>query len=261
MRSAVKNRIHAVLHRHGLIHGCSDLFGTAGRRYLSLLITADDARLPKSGKQTLKGHLQLLDQLRRQIATVTRVFRKQMLGLSAGMRLRSLPGICWILGYTINAEIGDIKRFRSPKRLCSYSLLAPRANDSGLEPDDEETPKGRHVGHMGRRTLKWAWIEAAHGAVRKGGRFRAIFDRYTDEGKRNRNRGYIVVAHELCRIAYVLLKKEIDYDGSALPARPGSKKKPVKKKPVKKKARKMLPSSTSRPGTGQPQHPMVAAVV
>ena len=255
-QTAVKNRIHAVLHRHGLIHGCSDLFGTAGRRYLSLLIAADDPRLPKSGKQTLKGHLQLLDQLRRQIATVTRVFRKQMLGLSAGMRLRSLPGICWILGYTINAEIGDIKRFRSPKRLCSYSLLAPRANDSGLEPDDEETPKGRHVGHMGRRTLKWAWIEAAHGAVRKGGRFRAIFDRYTDEGKRNRNRGYIVVAHELCRIAYVLLKKEIDYDGSALPVRPGSKK-----KPVKKKARKMLPSSTSRPGTGQPQHPMVAAVV
>ena len=255
-QTAVKNRIHAVLHRHGLIHGCSDLFGTAGRRYLSLLIAADDPRLPKSGQLKLKGHLQLLDPLRRQIATVTRVFRKQMLGLSAGMRLRSLPGICWILGYTINAEIGDIKRFRSPKRLCSYSLLAPRANDSGLEPDDEETPKGRHVGHMGRRTLKWAWIEAAHGAVRKGGRFRAIFDRYTDEGKRNRNRGYIVVAHELCRIAYVLLKKEIDYDGSALPVRPGSKK-----KPVKKKARKMLPSSTSRPGTGQPQHPMVAAVV
>ncbi len=114
-------------------------------------------------------------------------------------------------------------------------------------------------GHVGRSTLKWAWIEAAHGAVRKGGRFRAIFDRYTDGGKRNRNRGYIVVAHELCRIAYVLLKKEIDYDPSALPARPGSKKK--KKKPIRKKSMKMVQSSTSRPGTGQPHRPMVAAVV
>ena len=256
-QTAVKNRIHAVFHRHGIIHGFSDLFGTAGRRYLSLLIAAHDVRLPESGRLTLKGHLQLLDQLRRQIASATRVFRKQVLGSSTAMRLRTLPGICWILGYTINAEIGDIGRFRSPKHLCSYSLLAPRANDSGLEPEDEDAPKGRHVGHVGRRTLKWAWIEAAHGAVRKGGRFGDIFNRYTDGGKRNRNRGYIVVAHELCRIAYVLLKKEVDYDPSALPARPGSKK----KRPLRKKAKKMVKSSTSRPGTGQPQHPMVAAVV
>ncbi len=134
--------------------------------------------------------------------------------------------------------------------------LAPRANDSGLDPEDQDAPKGRHVGRMGRRTLKWAWIEAAHGAVRKDGRFRAIFDRYTDGGKRNRNRGYIVVAHELCRIAYMLLNKEIDYDASALPARPGSKR----KKPTKKKAMKVLSSLASRPGTGQPLRPMVAAV-
>lgn len=255
-QTGVKNRIHAVLHRHGLIQGHSDLFGMAGRRYLSLLIVAKDGRLPTSGRQTLKGHLQLLDQLRRQIATATRTFRRQMLESSMGMRLRTLPGICWILGYTINAEIGDIGRFRSAKRLCSYSLLAPRANDSGLDPKDEGAPKGRHVGRMGRRTLKWAWIEAAHGAVRKDDRFRAIFDRYTDGGKRNRNRGYIVVAHELCRIAYMLLKKEIDYDASDLPARPGSKR----KKPTKKKAMKLLSSLASRPGTGQPLRPMVAAV-
>ncbi len=224
---------------------------------MSLLVVADDARLPESGRLTLKGHLQLLDQLRRQIATATRVFRKQGLGSSTALRLRSLPGICWVLGYTINAEIGDLRRFRSLKHLCSYSLLAPRAHDSGLEPEDEDAPKGRHVGHVGRRTLKWAWIEAAHGAVRKGGRFRAIFDRYTDAGKRNRNRGYIVVAHELCRTGYVLLKKEVDYDASVWPARPGSKK----RKPTRKKSKKMLKPSTSRPGTGQPHDAMVAAVV
>ncbi len=288
MQTAVKNRIHAVFHRHGIIHGFSDLFGTAGRRYLSLLIAAGDARLSESGRLTLKGHLQILNQLRRQIAAATSAFRKQVLGSLPAMHLRTLPGICWILGYTINAEIGDIHRFRSAKHLCSYSLLAPRANDSGLEDEDEETPKGRHVGHVGRRTLKWAWIEAAHGAVRKGGRFRAIFDRYTNGGRRNCNRGYIVVAHELCRIAYTLLKKGIDYDPLTQPARPGStKKKPVKKeamkvvktstgepsapatrpgskkkkKPVEKKSMKMVKSSTSRPGTGQPQDPMVAAVV
>ncbi len=113
---------------------------------------------------------------------------------------------------------------------------------------------GRHVGHVGRRTLKWAWIEAAHGAVRKGGRFREIFDRRTDGGKRDRNRGYIAVAHELCRIAYVLWKKEVDYN-PARPARPGSQKK------SKKKTMKKTKSQRSRPGKGQPDRPMVVAAV
>ncbi len=254
MQTALKNRTHAVLHRHGLIHGFSDLFGAAGRRYLGLLIAAKDGPLPDSGRATLKGYLQLLDHLRRQIASVTRSFRGQVHRSPAAKRLKTLPGISWILSYTILAEVGRIERFHSTKHLSAYSLLAPRAHDSGHEEEDQEAPKGRHVGHVGRRTLKWAWIEAAHGAVRKGGRFREIFDRRTNGGKRDRNRGYIAVAHELCRIAYVLWKKEVDYN-PAPPARPGSLKK------SKKKTMKKTKSQRSRPGMGQPDPAMVAAVV
>jgi len=255
IQTALKNRTHAVLHRHGVIHGFSDLFGAGGRRYLSLLIVAKDAPLPESGRVTLKGYLQLLGYLRRQIASVTRSFRKQVDRSPAAMRLTTLPGISLILGYTILAEVGHIERFRSAKHLCAYSLLAPRAHDSGhQEEEDQQAPKGRHVGHVGRKTLKWAWIEAAHGAVRKGGRFREIFDRRTNGGRRDRNRGYIAVAHELCRIAYVVWKKEVDYSPDP-PARPGLHKK------SKKKTMKKTKSQTSRPGTGQPDHPMVAAVV
>jgi len=244
MQTGIKNRIHAVLHRHGIVSEHSDLFGTKGRRFLSLLIAPNDITLPESGRATLKGHLQLLDQVRRQIAQVTRELRKQLAQTPAGRRLVSLPGVAWILGYTILAEIGRIGRFRSARKLASYSLIVPRADDSGEE--DSDSPKGRHIGHAGRRTLKWAWIEAAHGAVRSGGRFRQIFDRVTDGGKRDRNRGYIVVAHELCRIAYVLLKKDVDYSEDR-PERPGRRS----KRSVKQ---------DSRPGMGQPVAPMVAAV-
>jgi hypothetical protein len=122
----------------------------------------------------------------------------------------------------------------------SYSLLAPQANDSATE-GDEDDPKGRHLGQAGRHVLQWAWIEAAHGAVRAGGRFRAMFDRVTEGGKRNRNRGYIVVAHELCRLGYVLWKKDMDYT-DARPARPGERGN----------------EEDSRPGMGQPVGPMVA---
>jgi transposase len=264
LQTGLKNRIHAVLHRHGIVQEFSDLFGKAGREFLQHLVEPDDGTLRESAKGVLGGYLKLLAQLRQQIAQVTRQFRRQLVKSAAGRRMRSLPGINWILAYTILAEIGRIERFASARHLASYSVLAPRANDSGDEP--EGTPTGRHIGHAGRRTLKWAWIEGAHGAVRAGGRFRAIFDRITDGGQRNRNRGYIAVAHELCRVAYTLWKKDIDWS-EVPPPRPGSDRRGSKRRRQRireqKRARREAASrrrEESRPGTGQPEHPMVGAV-
>ena len=244
MQTRLKNQIHAIMHRHGIVHGFSDLFGREGRAFLNLLVAPNEATLRPSAQAMLKGYLQLLDHVRRQIARVTGEIRRQVIKSPNGERLRTIPVIDWILGYTILAEIGRIERFKSSKQLASYALLAPRADDSGEE--DEETPKGRHVGRVGRRTLKWAFIEAAHGAVRRGGRFREIFDRRTNGGKRDRNRGYITVGHELARVVHVMLKKGVDYLEHP-PARPGRDS----RKRVHRK---------SRPGTGQPDHPMVVAI-
>jgi len=220
IQTSLKNRIHAVLHRHGIVNEHSDLFGTKGRQFLSLLIGAKDGRLPESGLATIKGYLRLLDEIRRQIAQVTRELRRQLKRTPEGERLRTLPGVDWILAYTILAEVGRIERFASAKQLASYSLLAPMADDSGDPTDD--APIGRRVGHIGRRTLKWAWIEAAHGATKKSPRLQDIYDRRTNKGKRDRNRGRIAVAHELCRIAYVMWKKGIDYTETP-PPRPGQR--------------------------------------
>lgn len=253
LQTGLKNRVHAILHRHGILHDFADLFGVQGRRMLTRLANdAKNPRLRESGRATLKGYLQLLDHLRRQIAAVTRVVYRQLRATPEGKRLQGLPGVGPVLAHTILAEVGDFGRFRSAKHLASYSLLAPRAFDSGE--DDGEAPKGRHVGHMGRRTLKWAWIEAAHGAVRRGGRFRKVFDRYTDGGKRNRNRGYILVGHELCRTAYAISKKETEYRDDP-PERPGSSKKSAVSRP--RGRRRSARSQNSRPGTGQPDHGLV----
>jgi transposase len=272
-QTQVKNRLHAVLHRHGVVQPFSDLFGKEGRAWLEGLATGPDERLRETARLVLSGLLRQLASLRGEIARAVRVLRRQIAKSPAARRLRTLPGIAWILAYTIVAEVGRIERFRSAKHLASYSLLVPRSYDSG--DDDDGDPKGRHVGHAGRRTLQWAWIEAAHGAVRSGGRFRAIFDRVTDGGKRNRNRGYIAVAHELCRIAYVLWKKDVDYSERP-PQRPGQR--PRGAKPIRPRkslegkslegkslegksleGKKQSPlRSVTRPGTGQPDRPMVA---
>jgi transposase len=238
IQTGLKNRIHAVLHRHGIVHEFSDLFGRDGRRFLSLLIGPRDATLPESARATLKGQLQLLDQVRRQIAQATRVFRRTVRRDALAERLRQVPGIAYVLAYTLLAEIGRIERFPNAKHLASYCLLAPRAYDSGEAED--QSPRGRHVGFVGRLTLKWALIEAARGAVRHGGRFRQLYDRRTDGGRRDRNRGYIAVARELARLVDVIWRKGVAYTEEP-PPRPGSSRR----------------RQRSRPGMGQPVAAMV----
>jgi transposase len=217
IHTQTKLRIHATLHRHGILHEFSDLFGKKGRAFLKQLADADEP-LRDSARQTLQGHLRLLQQVRLQIAQATRELRRQVRGNPQARRWDTLPGIGWILAYTINAEIGDIRRFASDKPLARYALLAPLADDSGEE--DATVPIGRHVGHIGRRTLKWAFIEAAHSAVLKSPRFKAVYDRRTNGGKKDKNRGYIAVARHLCHVGYACLKKGADYSEQR-PLRPG----------------------------------------
>jgi transposase len=220
MQTMVKNQVHALLHRHGIMHSFSDLFGANGRRWLSLLV-CDEQRLRSTARQTLKDQLIFLDTLRRLIARATVQFRRELKRLPAGERLITLPGVSTVLAYTIVAEIGRIERFAKADHLVRYSLLAPEADDSGEE--DQGKPIGRRIGHAGRATLQWAWIEAAHSAVRRDPRMRERFNRRTDQGTRDRGRGYITVANQLCRIGYSMWKHQRDYVQDA-PARPGSGK-------------------------------------
>jgi transposase len=242
LQTAVKSRIHAIFHRHGIFHAFSDLFGGKGRRFLTDLCLGGSEHLSPEALEALRGQVKLLDQIRRQLADVERVLRKQLVRTPLTQRLKRIDGIALILSHVLRAEIGCIERFRHHKALASYSLLAPRSHDSG-EDDPYRSPLGRHLGTRGNRTLKWAFIEAAHGAVRSGGRWRAMFDRVTHGGTKDRNRGYIKVARELVKVVYVVWAKGVEYQ-SVPPARPGRSKK----------------KQQSRSGTGQLLHPMVHAL-
>ena len=241
LQTIVKNRIHAIFHRQGIFHEFSDLFGGKGRKFLAELCLNNPANLSCESLMALRGQVMLLDHLRRQLAQVAHILHKQLINTPLIKRLKTIDGIGLILAHVLAAEIGRIVRFRNHKALASYSLLAPRSHDTG-QADPSRSPLGRHLGTHGNRMLKWAFIEAAHGAVRSGGRWRAMFDRITDGGKKNRNRGYIKVARELVKVVYVVWKKGIDYQPAA-PVRPGRRKK-----------------KKSCSGTGQLCHPMVHAL-
>ena len=153
-RSALKNRVHAILIAHGIPNPTSDLFGLAGRRLLERL------SLPEPWSSTTLASLALIDVLDVQIEACARELRT----LGAGHRyvplLLTCPGIAWILAYTIASEIGDIARFPSPRKLVGYSGLCPRVVQSGEQ--DRRGPLAKN----GPNYLRWALVEAAHSAAR-----------------------------------------------------------------------------------------------
>jgi transposase len=69
--------------------------------------------------------------------------------------LLTVPGIGWVLAYTIAAEIGDISRFASPRKLAGYTGLCPRVYQSG-----ERDLRGP-LAKQGPKSLRWALVEAA----------------------------------------------------------------------------------------------------
>jgi transposase len=77
-----------------------------------------------------------------------------------GPLLLSVPGIGWVLAFTIAAEIGEIERFSSPPKLTSYTGLCPRVNQSG--DSDRRGPLAK----QGPRYLRWALIEATMHALK-----------------------------------------------------------------------------------------------
>jgi transposase len=153
-RSALKHRVHAQLLAFG--HRCpvSDLFGCRGRELLARL------EFPEPWRSGVLAAIAMIDDLERQIAGIDRELRELGADHPYVPLLMSVPGIAWVLGYTIAAEIGDINRFASPKKLCGYTGLCPSVYQSGSK------DRRGHLTHAGPRYLRWALIEAAVHAAR-----------------------------------------------------------------------------------------------
>ena len=153
-RTALKNRIHATLMAFG--HPCpvADLFGAAGRRLLA------DLELPEPWAGDVAAALRLIDDLDEQIAGCEAALRTLGAEHPYVPLLMTVPGIGPVLGYTIAAEIGDIARFPTAKKLVGYTGLCPTVRQSGGRDHRDSLAKN------GPKYLRWALIEAATHAAR-----------------------------------------------------------------------------------------------
>jgi transposase len=183
-RSALKNRIHAILFQHGVPSPTSDLFGAGGRALLARL------RLPEPWASTVGASLELIDVLDDQITACEQELRR----LGAEHRymplLLTCPGIGWVLAFTIASEIGDIARFPTPSKLVGYSGLCPRVEQSGER--DRRGPLRKN----GPNHLRWALVEAAHTAYRHP-LYRPLLER--KRAQLGRKRGTKIAAIDVAR--------------------------------------------------------------
>jgi transposase len=153
-RTALKNRVYATLAAFGHPRPVSDLFGPAGRQLLARLA------LPEPWAGNVAAALVLIDDLDQRVANCERELRRLGADHAYVALLMTAPGIAWVLGYTIAAEIGDVARFASAKKLSGYTGLCPRVYQSGSR--DHRGPLAKN----GPTYLRWALIEAATHAAR-----------------------------------------------------------------------------------------------
>ena len=207
-RTALKNRIHATLIAFGHPVPVSDLFGVAGRELLARLA------IPEPWATTLAGSLTLVDELDARIADCEAELRALGADHPDVELLRTVPGIGWVLAYTIASELGDIRRFGSPKKLAGYTGLCPIVRQSGGR--DDRGPLAKN----GPKYLRWALIEAATHAARHPA-YQARYER--TKQRLGRQRGSKVarvdIARELSTAIWHMLTKRQPFAPGRPPVR------------------------------------------
>jgi transposase len=148
LRASCKDQVHAVLAKLGVPVTCTDIFGVWGNTWL------DDLRLPQPYAGKVTSLRTLIGELSTEIAVLDVVIADLLEHHDGYHALQVLPGIGPVLAAVICAEIGDIRRFSCPAKLCCWAGLTPRHRESDLK-----VARG-HITKQGSPILRWAVVEA-----------------------------------------------------------------------------------------------------
>jgi transposase len=192
MRSALKNRVHALISRQGVRHEHTDLFGRAGLGFLSEL------ELREPPRRRLDSLLALIGDFDREIETTTREIDQRARRDDRVDVLCQIRGVGPYTAMLVIAEVGDIGRFRKARKLCAWAGLTPTVRSS-----DGNARLG-HISRQGSRPLRWALVEAAQHSVRGGGPLREDFERI--KKRRGKKIAKVAVARKILTLCYYGLR-------------------------------------------------------
>ena len=124
--------------------------------------------------------------------------------------LRELPGIGEFTALVMLAEIGDITRFPSARKLASWAGLTPTVRGSDL------TVRHGHISKQGSAWLRWVLNQAAQTAKRSP-EFAATYAAIAK--RRGKKIATIAIARKLLIRAWHLLD-QMQAAGAGAPPRP-----------------------------------------
>jgi transposase len=184
-----QNRIHAVAADHGYDRAGSYWTGP-GRGWLAEL------DLPPVSREIVTDCLAFLDALAPVIERLDGEVHQRATADPRVQVLRALPGVGEFTALVMLAEIGDITRFPSARKLASWAGLTPTVRGSDL------TVRHGHISKQGSAWLRWVLNQAAQTAKRSP-EFTAT---YTAIAKRRGKKiATIAIARKLLTRAYHLL--------------------------------------------------------
>src|SRR3954453_14589154 len=192
MRSALKNRVHAILAKHGITREHSDLFGKGGREFLAGL------ELREAPRRRLDSLIALINDFDREITDTTREIDQRAQADDRVEVLTQIRGVGRYTAMLIIAEVGDVTRFPSAGHLCSWAGLAPTVRSS-----DGKARIG-HISRQGSPALRWALVEAAQKITTGSGPLRDLFERVAK--RRGRKIAKVAVAREILTLSYYGLR-------------------------------------------------------
>jgi transposase len=166
----------------------------------------DAMELLEEQKQALKANLAVMKCIDGQIDQLERSLLAKVKLREDYKALKTVSGVGVVLALTIALETGDIGRFAGPGNFASYARMV----DSRRESNGKK--KGEGNAKCGNKYLAWAFIEAAHFAVR--------YDVTIKRWYQKKCAGSLsvvaikAVAHKLARACYHVMKDSTPFDAA-----------------------------------------------
>jgi transposase len=158
----------------------------------------DDAALAAlANVETVQAMGRIIDKLERRLHERVKITPQYEI-------LKSVPGIGEILSTVIMLESGPIERFTSAGNYASYARCVGSSRHSNNKKKGEGNRKN------GNAYLAWAFVEAAHFAMRFSEPAKRFYDR--KKARTNAAVATKALAHKLARACYHMLKEQTVFD-------------------------------------------------
>ncbi|MFL6335529.1 MAG: IS110 family transposase [Pyrinomonadaceae bacterium] len=196
-KTAVKNRIHSLLHQRLVSAPVKDLFCGAGRRWLASLV------LDEEGREALDSDLGLLARLEEEVARQDQLLTRRGYADPRVRLLMTLPGVDLMVAQTLLAALGDASRFSDGDRAASSLGLVPRTRQSAARCYHGPITK------CGSGHARAMLVQAAQHVGAHPGPLGAFFRRIAR--RKSRNVAVVATARKLVCIAWQMLATSEPY--------------------------------------------------